>query len=193
MTAVATTDRVRLILNKLIFDPSGITWKKSQELELFSENKVLEIYHEVIRDTGHINFDEVVIRILFHNEIILLEAIKELVAEDPCFKDEVICDNTRIYRQLERGEISCRDTIPDYVCRILNKHNLAYIPFMESKHNSPVFREFGVEGICVINDCQNRLFEFDEDAPCDFLGLKEIYGGQCNVVRTLLEVKGMIA
>lgn len=192
MTVVATTDSVRLILNQLIFDPNGITWKKDRSLEIFSENKVLEIYYGVIKDTGHINFDEVIIRILFHNEVTLLNAIKQIVADDPACRDEIICDNARIYRQLEKGEISCRDTIPDYVCRVLNKHKLAYIPFMESKHNSPILREFGVEGICVINDCQNRLFEFDEDAPCNFLGLKEVYGGQCDVVRTLLEVKGMI-
>lgn len=193
MNTVMTIDKTRLILNKLIFDPGAILWDKGKELEAYSENKVLEIYYEVIKDTGHINFDEVIVRILYHNEIILLEAIKEIMASDPACRDEIICDNTRIYRNLEKGEISCRDTIPDYVCRILNKHRLAYIPFMESKHNSPVLREFGVEGICVVNDCQNQLFEFDEDAPCDFLGLKEIYSGQCNVVRALLETKGMIA
>lgn len=193
MSAVATVDKTRLILNKLIFDPNAISWDKGEELEAYSENRVIEIYNEVVRETGHINFDEIIIRALYHNEVLLLEAIGELVRSDPSYFDEVMCDNSRIYRQLERGEISCRDTLPDYICRILNKHRLAYIPFMESKYNNPVLREFGVEGICVINDCQNNLFEFDEDAPCSFLGLKEVYGGQCNVIRNLLSVKGMIA
>ena len=193
MSAVMTIDKTRLILNKLIFDPSAIMWEKGKEVEAYSENKVLEIYNEVVRETGHINFDEMIIRVLYHNEVILLEAIREIANSDSTYRDEVMCDNSNIYHRLERGEISCRDTLPDYVCRILNKHRLAYIPFMESKYSDPVLREYGVEGICVINDCQNMLFALDEDAPCTFLGLKEVYGGQCSIIRTLIEDRGLIA
>lgn len=193
MTAVMTIDKTRLILNQLIFDPCAITWDKGVELEKYSEDKVIEIYNGVVRETGHINFDELIVRVLFHNEMVLMEAMRSIMEEDPACRDEIICDNNRIYRQLERGEISCRDTIPDYVCRVLNKHRLAYIPFMENKFSNPVLQEFGIDGICVVNDCQNRLFEFEEDAPCTFLGLKEVYGGQCNVIRTLIDTRGMIA
>lgn len=193
MTDMRTIPRSREILNKLIFDPNAITWEKPVALRVFSEKKVLEIYMSTIIDTGYANYDEIIIRVLGYNDAIINSALLAISEEMPEYGDEIRCDHTKWYDNLEKNEVAYRlEAISSYVCRILNKYGVTYVPFMEHRFEKPILSAFGINGILTVNDCQNSFDVGEDNQTMICVGLGEVGRIQCNLVRSSIDRQVML-
>ena len=180
-----TVSKSRQILNKLIFDPDGITWSKPTSLVKFSEQKVLDIYYKTLKDTGYANYDEMIIRVIGYNDTLINSALIAMTEEMPDIKDEVLCDHTKWYDDIEKNEVAFRmESISSYVCKVLDKYGITYVPFMEHMFEKPILNAFGINGILTVNDCQNSFVVYNDTKVMSGVGLNAVRNTQCNLVRS---------
>ena len=190
MTRMEVVPESRMILNKLIFDPNAIIWDKPTQLKKFSEKKVIEIYLDTMRETGYANYDEIIIRVLSYNDAIINSALLAMSEEMPEIKDEILCDHVKWYNNLEKNEVAVRlESISSYVCRVLNKYGVTYVPFMEHGFEKPVLNAFGINGILTVNDCQNSFQIGEINYPMNGVGLNAVHIIQCNLVRSSMDTR----
>ena len=167
MRALATMNSeqtLRNILDKLVFDPENIYMNKDH-LVPYCEEKIIDMYMRIVLRTGTLNFDELVADVILHNnEIIQAAALylfdypdsKICIGQDSY--DLFRCDITRWMRDIERKEVSVCAPISDFIVKVLRKHNLAFVTFMEERYDDHSKEAFGTHGVVVVTDCQNVLF-----------------------------------
>lgn len=159
-TGIATKDKFREILDMLIFDPDNILIDKSHLIPK-CEERILSMYFHVVKKTGTLNFDELIVDIImFNNEILQMAAQHALGVDEETISnyDLLRCDYTRWIREMERAEISAFAPISEWVIDVLTRYGLAFIPYMEESYEDHSKQAFGVHGTIVVNDCQNTLF-----------------------------------
>ena len=164
MTTASPAMVLREILDKLIFDQDNIYMDKTHLIP-YCEDKVIDMYFRIVSRTGTLNFDELIANVLMHNNEIIQTAAayifdspeaRDCVGEEEY--DTLRCDVTKWIRSVERREISAFAPISDYVVKVLEKHKLAFVPFMEERYDDHSKEAFGTHGVVVVNDCQNVLF-----------------------------------
>ena len=178
----------RDLLNMLIFDQNSITWNKPSCLKKFSEEKVLEIYQDTLKETGYVNYDEIIVRVLGYNDAIINSVLLAMTEEQPELRDDIICDNAKWYNDIQKNEVAYRlESISEYVCRVLNKYGMTYIPFMEHKFEKPIFNAFGINGVLTVNDCQNSFQVSNDNHLMSNVGLNAVSDMQCNLIRSIID------
>ena len=143
-----------------------------------------------MKETGYANYDEIIIRVLSYNDAIINSALLAMSEETPDIKDEIICDHVKWYNHIEKNEVAVRlESISSYVCRVLNKYGITYVPFMEHGFEKPVLNAFGVNGILTVNDCQNSFQIGEINYPMNGVGLSAVHIIQCNLVRSSMDTR----
>lgn len=161
MGGIATKEvTLRDILDNLVFDPEHTIVDK-RHLIPRCEKTILETYDRVVRKTGRLNFDELCIEIIQKNYEILnfaLAYVEQTNHIDDPDVDLYFCDTEKWLKQLERAEVSAYVPLSHFIAKVLSVHNRAFIPYMEERYENHCAQAFGVQGIIVVNDCQNILF-----------------------------------
>ena len=161
MAALATKDiTLRDILDNLVFDPNHVVVEKSHLIPR-CEKTILETYDRVVSRTGRLNFDEVVIEIIQRNYEILnfaLSYVEQTNHIDDPDVDLYFCDTEKWLKNLERAEVSAYVPLSYFIAEVLTANNRAFIPYMEERYENHCAQAFGVQGVIVVNDCQNTLF-----------------------------------
>ncbi len=160
MAEIATKElTLRDILDNLVFDPDHIVVDKTHLIPR-CEQTIVDTYKRVVEKTGRLNFDEVVIEIIQRNYEILnfaLSYVDQTNHIDNPDTDLYFCDTEKWLKNIERAEVSACVPISFFIAKVLQKYNLAFIPYMEERYENHCADAFGVQGIIVVNDCQNVL------------------------------------
>ena len=193
MTSMATKEiTLRDILDNLVFDPEHVIVKKDHLIPR-CEKTILETYDRVIQRTGRLNFDELTIEIVQRNYEILNLALAYVDQTDHIDDPDVdlyFCDTEKWLKNLEQAEISAYVPLSNFIAKVLTAHGRAFIPYMEERYENHCAQAFGVQGMVVVNDCQNILFpELTKSPYIQNLGLGDLERVQCirSCIADLLE------
>lgn len=156
---------IRQIFDNLIFDPEHTIVDKTH-LITKCEETIIAMYDNIIKRTGKLNFDELVIEIIQRNHELIQFAAQQLWNSpeandlpDEISSDLLYCDVGRWMDNVEKAEVSAYVPISNFIAKTLTKYGRAFIPYMEERYENHCAYAFGVQGQIVVNDCQNVLFD----------------------------------